>query len=84
MSLSAHKPRVQYSDLGYCKLGEEAKVWPLNHPVPRLNGAWVTTTLVQHIQPTSEGPVFETRNTVYMPVPQEPEIQEVEEKYEHS
>jgi hypothetical protein len=73
VSLSAHKPRVRYSDLGHCKLGEEAKVIPVDHPRTSLNGGWTTTTVVQHIQPQTEGPVFETRNTVYVPLEEEPE-----------
>lgn len=63
------KPTVRYIDLGFCELGCRAMVIPLDHYSPRItNRRWVTTSTVLAITPGVDGPTFETRRTIYVPV----------------
>lgn len=65
------KPTVRYIDLGKLVVGESARalvrLHPLMHqPVP----FWVRTSIVQRIRSvTPVGPVFETMNSIYTPIP---------------
>ena len=59
---SSGKRRITYTDLAYCKEGEGARVYIRN------NG-WFRTTPVIEIVPHCDGPVFETKNSIYWPAP---------------
>ena len=57
---------VHYSDLGFCVVGCPADVMPLDHPnVPR--GQWARTTPIVTMEWTAQGPLFTTRNNLYVP-----------------
>jgi hypothetical protein len=61
-----NKPRVKYVDCMPPQLFHTVWVYTRNHYRPQLHG-WVRTSQVQSIVATPNGPVFETRNTVYEP-----------------
>lgn len=63
------KPKVRYADVGFVAPGFSATVRPLDHPSDLVsNKTWVRTTPVQKIlYHSSNGPVFETLNTIYLP-----------------
>lgn len=63
------KPKVRYIDVGFVTVGDSALVLPLDHPSDTVsNTTWARTSPVQKIlYQASNGPVFETLNTVYLP-----------------
>lgn len=66
------KPEIRYSDMGTCLIGRGADVYLRDHPSVKLpeGGAWVTTSeVLGFVRQTMNGPVFETRNTIYLPYP---------------
>lgn len=75
------KPEIRYVDLGNCRKGESADVCLRagEHPheyrfgaLPGTDGGtiWVKTSAVLgFIRHTFNGPVFETRNSIYLPYP---------------
>lgn len=68
------KQTVKYIDLAFCIIGFPATVVPLNHPSDLVsNRVWATTSTVQSITWTPNGPVFETLNTIYVPVDEDDE-----------
>lgn len=68
------KQTVKYIDLGFCVVGCPARVVPLNHPHQFVkNREWATTSPVQSLTWTPNGPVFETLNTIYVPVDEDDE-----------
>ena len=63
------KQLVKYIDLGFCVVGCQALVMPLNHPSELVeNRVWATTTEVLSLDWTPYGPRFETLNTIYEPI----------------
>jgi len=57
---------VRYIDCAGVKVGKQAYVMCLDHP--RLeNRVWLRTSVVRLIQPSPIGPLFTTRNTLYVP-----------------
>jgi hypothetical protein len=64
------KPKIQYSDLGRCLVGECASVFLRAHPhlIIKEGGEWVTTSRVQSLRPTANGPIFVTLNSIYLPL----------------
>ena len=62
------KPRIHYSDLGKLEVGRAALVIPVDHPMACANFHWVTTSRVLGVlYQAPGGPVFETRNSIYLP-----------------
>lgn len=63
------KPQVRYKDLSFLRVGLPAMVMPIDHPSEFVsNHVWATTSTVQAIlYESSNGPVFETENTIYLP-----------------
>ena len=65
------KPQIRYADLGNCLIGRRADVFVRTHPsVPRIpvGGAWITTSeVLGFLRHEANGPVFETRNSIYRP-----------------
>jgi hypothetical protein len=64
------KPQVQYADIGDCRIGENAYVFLKQHPSLPLpvGGTWVhTSEVLGFIRHEANGPVFETRNSIYRP-----------------
>ena len=62
------KAIVQYSELaGLPSTGGSVLIKPIDHPNERLNGKWVRTSEIQEVGSTSQGPVFETLNSIYIP-----------------
>ena len=59
-----NKPRVRYIDAAGVKIGQSASVYTEEHM--RLRG-WLRTTSVLNIKESGDGPIFETRNTIYEP-----------------
>lgn len=62
------KPKVRYADVGFVTPGFSATVLPLDHPSDTVsNTTWARTSPVQKIlYQSSNGPVFETLNTIYL------------------
>lgn len=60
------KPVVRYKALAVCKVGDEALVFPLDHPGNRVSNAKVarTSRVVRYDRRSGE---FETENTRYVP-----------------
>lgn len=56
------KRRVTYTDLARCEVGHSAQVYIRSQ-------GWFRTTKVIEIVPHCDGPVFETRNSIYWPAP---------------
>jgi hypothetical protein len=61
-----NKPRVKYVDCMPVQTDDSATVYTRDHYKPKLSG-WIRTSNVKSIVFTPNGPVFETRNTVYEP-----------------
>lgn len=60
--MAAAKRRVIYVDLARCEVGERAQVYIKGQ-------GWFSTSPVVEIMPHCDGPVFETRNSIYWPAP---------------
>ncbi len=65
MSLSSTKPRVHYTEIDSCRLGDHAYCFVIDHP--RLAPEWIYTSRVEHIARDGREPIFETRNSIYLP-----------------
>lgn len=64
------KNKIEYSDLGTCVIGKRAHVFLRQHPTVKLpeGGTWVFTSAVLGFLKTgSNGPIFETMNSIYTP-----------------
>lgn len=61
------KPRVRYADVGPVVEGRAASCIPVDHPNFEINNKWILTTPVLKVIRQANGPVFETRNTIYWP-----------------
>lgn len=59
---SSIKRKVTYTDLAFCEEGQSARVYIKGQ-------GWFRTTKVIEIVPHCDGPVFETRNSIYWPAP---------------
>ena len=66
--LNLLKPEVEYADLMKCVIGYPAIVYTVDHPNLTTKHKWRKTSPVVRItQHTPNGPVFETRNSIYKP-----------------
>lgn len=62
------KPTYHYVDIGHFKVGERADVLLREHKVVFPYPVWVPTSkVVGLIVNTTDGPVFETMNSIYRP-----------------
>lgn len=65
------KTKIEYSDLGTCVIGKRAYVFLRQHPKLKLpaGGTWVfTSNVLGFLKAGSNGPTFETMDSVYAPV----------------
>ncbi len=75
MSLSSTKPRVHYTEIDSCRLGDHAHCFVIDHP--KLAPEWVYTSRVEHIARDGREPIFETRNSIYLPAERDEEFWEM-------
>ena len=62
------KPVVKYSDLSKCVIGHRAIVYTAEHSrlATKYKGR-ITSPVLRFIRHEANGPVFETRNSIYRP-----------------
>ena len=64
------KPQIRYADIGDCHIGASAFIFLKKHPSLPLpeGGEWVyTSEVLGFLRHEANGPVFETRNSIYKP-----------------
>ena len=62
------KPEIEYANLARCVIGHEAIVYTVEHPRLVTKYRWrITSPVLRFIRHEANGPVFETRNSIYRP-----------------
>ena len=62
------KPEIEYADLMKCVIGYPAIVYTVDHPNLATKHQWrKTSPVLGFLRHEANGPVFETRNSIYKP-----------------